>query len=414
MTASILSIGDELLIGQTLNTNAHWMAQQLNAIGISVAHVITLSDEEQDILQTLDEELTKADIVLITGGLGPTNDDLTRDVLCHYFQSELVEDEKALKNIEQIFVYRGRTFTDEVRDLAKVPVKAKVIYNTQGTAPGMLFSEQNKIVVSMPGVPYEMKAMMELDVLPYLKANLDLPVIVHEHILTAGKGESQLAEKIKHIEAALPPHIKLAYLPGIGQVKLRLSAKGNNEAKLKAEIETYKTQMLQVIGKYVYGFNQDTLEGALGELLLQKGLKIGTAESCTGGAIGAKLTSVSGSSAYFQGGVIAYSNELKIKRLNVPSATIEANGAVSESTVEAMIKGAIGQLEVDVAIAVSGIAGPTGGTEEKPVGTVVIGVGNKHNQLVKRFQFTKSRDKNVAISVVVALVMMRKFLLEAY
>lgn len=414
MTANILSIGDELLIGQTLNTNAHWIAGQLTAIGIRVKHVVTLSDEAEDIKASLARSMEEATITLITGGLGPTNDDITRDVLCEFFDSELVWDEKILKKFEEIFVYRNRVLTDDVKDMARVPVKAITLYNKMGTAPGTLFRKDGKIAVSMPGVPYEMRAMMENDVLPWIKANYNLPVIVNEHILTAGRGESQIAMKIKAVEEALPPHIKLAYLPDIGKVKLRLTARGQDEARLRADVEVEKKRILAEIGHYVYGFNSDTLEASIGRTLLEKKLKIGTAESCTGGNIAARITSVSGSSAYFEGTIVSYSNEIKKKLLHVSANHLEDYGAVSEAVVRDMIVGAIDQLAVDVAIAVSGIAGPTGGTEEKPVGTVYIGVGTTRYQEIQRFQFTTDREKNIEITTVVALVMLRKFLAQQF
>lgn len=414
MTANILSIGDELLIGQTLNTNAHWLAGQLTAIGIRVKHVVTLSDEAEDIKESLAKSMEEATITLITGGLGPTNDDITRDVLCEFFDSELVWDEKILKKFEEIFVYRNRVLTDDVKDMARVPVKAVTLYNKMGTAPGTLFKKEDKIAVSMPGVPYEMRAMMENDVLPWIKANYDLPVIVNEHILTAGRGESQIAMKIKTVEDALPPHIKLAYLPDIGKVKLRLTARGQDEARLRADVEVEKEKILAEIGHYVYGFNNDTLEASIGRTLMEKKLKIGTAESCTGGNIAARITSVSGSSAYFEGTIVSYSNEIKRKLLHVSANHLEDFGAVSEAVVKDMIVGAIDQLAVDVAIAVSGIAGPTGGTEEKPVGTVYIGVGTASYQEIQRFQFTTDREKNIEITTVVALVMLRKFLAQQF
>ncbi len=414
MTANILSIGDELLIGQTLNTNANWMAKQLTDIGITVGHIITLSDEETDIVKTLDHSMGEADLILITGGLGPTNDDLTRDVLTKYFGAKLVWNEKIKEALEKIFVYRGRTMTDEVLDLARVPDNATIFYNKMGTAPGTLFQKEGSTVVSMPGVPYEMKAMMENDVIPWVKENCELPVIVNEHILTAGKGESQLAQKIAEVEKNLPADVKLAYLPDIGKVKLRLTAKGGNETVLKKSIEEAKSKILKEIGHYVYGFNNDTLEGSIGATLNKLKLKLGTAESCTGGNIAKIITSVSGSSVYFNGSIVSYSNEAKMNLLGVSENTLEKHGAVSEETVQEMISGALKQLNVDVAIAVSGVAGPTGGSKEKPVGTVYVGVGSKDNQFVKRFQFTKDRGKNVEITTVVALVMLRKFLSDAF
>ncbi|MEZ5009125.1 MAG: competence/damage-inducible protein A [Chitinophagales bacterium] len=414
MTANILSIGDELLIGQTLNTNAHWMANQLTQLGIRVKHVVTLSDEAEDIKESLSRSMEEATITLITGGLGPTNDDITRDVLCEFFDSELVWDQRILQRFEKLFADRERVLTDEVKDMARVPVKAITLYNKMGTAPGMLFKKDGKVAISMPGVPYEMRAMMENDVLPWIKDNYELPVIVNEHILTAGRGESQIASKIKAVEDKLPAHIKLAYLPDIGKVKLRLTARGNDATSLKADVEVEKAKIMAEVGHYVYGFNNDTLEGSIGKTLAAKKIKIGTAESCTGGNIAARITSVSGSSAYFEGTIVSYSNEIKKKLLNVSESNLEQFGAVSEEVVREMIVGAIHQLEVDISIAVSGVAGPTGGTETKPVGTVYIGVGTINHQEIKRFQFVSDREKNIEITTVVALVMLRKYLAEHF
>ncbi len=410
MKANILSIGDELLIGQTLNTNAYWLATELTQIGISVLHMITLSDEETDIISSVEKSMEEADITLITGGLGPTNYDITRDALCKLFVSELVLDEKILNALQGYYNSRGRVLTDDVKDMAYVPSNAIPLYNKMGTAPGTLFQKNGKIVISMPGVPYEMKAMMENDVFPWFKTNLPLPVIVHETILTAGQGESQIALRIKQIEDSLSPNVKLAYLPSIGTVKLRLTAKGNDVIELKALVEIEKQRILKEVGHYVYGYNQDRLEASIGRDLSLLGLTIATAESCTGGSIAKMLTAISGSSVYFKGAVVAYSNEVKQNLLHVESATLAEHGAVSEQVVGQMIKGAIALLKTDLAIAVSGVAGPTGGSDEKPVGTVYVGIGTAKDQYIRRFQFTSDREKNIEITSVVALVMLRKFL----
>jgi len=414
MKASILSIGDELLIGQTLNTNAHWMSRKLTGMGISVAHVITLSDEAEDIKQTLHSAMQNTDIILITGGLGPTSDDITRDVLAAFFNSSLDYDEKVFEMIEKIFVHRGRHITDSTRDLANVPKAAKTIYNTMGTAPGALYHLDGKIVASMPGVPYEMEAMMEKDILPYIKEHVDLPVIVQSHIHTAGRGESQLSEKLIDVEAEMDPAVSIAYLPGIGEVKIRLTAKGSDRNTLEQKIEVVKSQVMDRIGDHVFGFDGDSLEASVGRLLKEYKLMIGTAESCTGGNIAKTLTSVSGSSAYFEGSIVSYSNKIKHEILGVNAGDLAEFGAVSEPVVEQMILGALRQLKTDLAIAVSGIAGPTGGSDEKPVGTVFIGIGSKEKQWVRRFLFTKNRTKNIEITTVIALVMLRKFLLDEF
>lgn len=414
MKADILSIADEILIGQTLNTNAHWMARKLTEIGIGVRRITSISDEREDILQALDSSIAASDIVLITGGLGPTNDDLTRDTLAEYFESELTWDDKVLKAMEAIFVHRGRVMTNAVKDMARVPDKATTIYNTMGTAPGALYEHEGKVIVSMPGVPYEMRAMMEQDVLPWLQTNRPLPVIVIRHILTAGQGESQLADKITDIEDSLDPAVKLAYLPDVGKVKLRLTARGEQEGVLREKIEVTEARILERIGKYVYGFDGDQLEASIGRSLQERGLSLSTAESCTGGTIAGMITSIPGSSAYFMGSIVSYSNRAKLELLDVATADLDQHGAVSEPVVRQMVIGANKRFQTDVAIAVSGVAGPGGGSKEKPVGTVFIGVGSAEKQWVKRFQFTSNRGKNVEITAVVALVMLRKFIIDEF
>ena len=412
LNATLLSIGDELLIGQTINTNVSWMAEKLNDIGVNILHMITLADVEYDILKQLDIALSESDIVLITGGLGPTSDDITLSTLCKYFQSELVWNQQVMDNIDQIFALRKRMITEETRNLAFVPKEATIIYNSQGTAPGTIFLKNGKMTASMPGVPYEMKAMMTETVLPFIQRNFTLPFIVHSHILTAGVGETQIAGHLVDFEKALPEQIKLAYLPSLGKVRLRLTAKGDDYPTLQKLIAEKTKQLIERIPDYIYGFGQDTLEGNIGKILLEKKLQLGLAESCTGGFIGHAITSIPGASKYFKGGIIAYSNAIKCKVLGVNEETLSQNGAVSEACVKEMLDGALQVLEADLAVAISGIAGPDGGTKEKPVGTVVIGVGNRDSKYVKTLTFTSDRTKNIQISGTVALVMLRKFLLK--
>jgi nicotinamide-nucleotide amidase len=410
--ATLLSIGDELLIGQTVNTNAVWMSQQLNAIGVAVAHMVTLSDNEDDIIEELKRALEQTDIVLITGGLGPTSDDLTLPTLCKFFNSKRVFDAKVMQNIDQIFSLRKRAITEETKQLAYVPHNAEVIYNLLGTAPGTLFREGNKMVASMPGVPYEMKGMMENHVLPYIQKHYDLPLIIHRNIMTAGVGETQLAGKLVDFEKELPDAFKLAYLPGVGKVKLRISASGKDKTALEQEMQIQFAKAFQAVEKYAYGVDEELLEAHIGKLLLEHQLKLGLAESCTGGSIGEMITSIPGSSRYFNGGIISYANEIKQNVLGVPSVILEQHGAVSEETVSYMLDGALKVLNADIAIAVSGVAGPDGGSPEKPVGTVYIGVGSKDRKLIKRFSFTNHRERNIQISGIVALVLLRNFILN--
>lgn len=412
MKADIISIGDEILNGQTINTNASWMAIELNNIGIQIRHVISISDNKEDIIETIDKSLQKVDFILITGGLGPTSDDLTRDVLAEFFKTKLIFDQKVLDNIERIFSARNREMNQHTKDLAWVPQTAKTLYNDMGTAPGALYHMGNQVVVSMPGVPYEMKSMMNKDVLPYLRNNFHLPFILHKHILTAGAGESQISELLVDFEKQLPSSVKLAYLPGLASVKLRLTAMGSNQQMLEKTIQEQSEKVVSLLDKLVFGFDNDTLERKIGEILMTKNLKLSVAESCTGGYLGHLITSVSGSSQYFFGGAITYSNDLKMNLLGVKKKTLDSYGAVSEQTVNEMIQGSLQVFGSDISIAISGVTGPGGGSEEKPIGTVYIGVGNKDKKYIRKYQFTKDREKNIQFSGVVSLIMLRKFLLN--
>lgn len=412
MKCTILSIGDELLIGQTLNTNSHWMSQKMNEIGIDVIHHISLSDNDKDIVNCLNNALLSSQLVLITGGLGPTSDDITKDVLCTYFNGKLIFNEAANQNIENIYRLRNREITEDARQMSFVPDNCIAIQNSLGTAPGMLFRQDEKVIVSMPGVPYEMKAMITNTVIPYLTSNFNLPTIIHKSILTAGVGETVLAEHLKIFEQTKDARIKLAYLPNVGKVRLRLTIKGENKEELEEVIVKATDDVIKAVDQYIYGFDDDSFEEKTGELLIQKQLTIGTAESCTGGYIAHLLTSVAGSSAYFKGSIVSYANEVKQDLLHVKKETLQQFGAVSEQTVSEMLSGALQQLKVDVAIAVSGVAGPSGGTAEKPVGTVFIGIATKEKQYIRKLSFTNNRERNIQLTSVVSLVMLRKFLLN--
>ncbi len=412
MKAILLSIGDELFIGKTLNTNVNWMAQELNVLGIDVIRMITLSDRHEDILLRLDNAIAESPIVLMTGGLGPTSDDITKDVLIKYFASEVYYDEKALINIESLYKRRDRVITQSIKDMALLPVNCTPIYNNMGTAPGMLFDVGGRVVASMPGVPYEMKDMMLHSVLPYLKSRFALPTILHKHILTAGKGETEVAQKIETIEAELPPHIRLAYLPEVGKVKLRLTAHGEDLTALHADIEEFTNKIVRCLGADIYGYDEDIYEEVIGKLLIDHNLQLVTAESCTGGYISHLITSVSGSSSYYKGSIIAYSNEIKQKILGVSDVTLREHGAVSKACVGEMLTGALNILKGDIAIAVSGIAGPLGGTTEKPIGTVVIGIASQNFQQIKTFSFTNDRQRNIQLSAIIAMEMLRRFLIK--
>ena len=410
MTAHIINIGDELLIGQVVNTNASWMAEELNKRNIKVTNISVISDGADDIRTQLDRSLSEADVVLITGGLGPTKDDITKTVLCNYFGDTLVRHQPTYDNVKKFFDRRGLPFTEINQAQALVPSKCKVILNEVGTAPCMVFTipqatfkqpspkktdtSAEKIVISMPGVPFEMKWLMQNSVLPLLEERLGSQAIVHKTILTFGIGESFLADKIADWEDALPVHIKLAYLPEAGKVRLRLSAYGADKEQLEQEVAERVEMLKLIIDDNIYGYDDETISSVIGKLLNQKGATVATAESCTGGLIGNMITEVSGSSAYYKGGIVAYSNELKERLLGVHHETLEQYGAVSEETAIEMAKGCLDATDADYAIATTGISGPTGATEEKPLGLVYVAIASREEVVCNRYVFTTTRQQH--------------------
>lgn len=410
MLAEIITIGDEILIGQIVDTNSAWMAKELNKIGISVKQISSVSDNAEHIVMALDEAKTRAKVILITGGLGPTKDDITKHTLAKYFNMPLRRDEATLAHIEAIFVRLNRPMIDLNRQQADVPDGCTVLKNENGTAPCMWFEVDGTVVVSMPGVPFEMMYLMEEEVLPRLKKAFELPFIVHKTILTVGQGESFLAQEIEDLENELPTHIKLAYLPKIGQVRLRLSAVGLDEKLLKAEVEVQAQKISSRLQKYVAAQEDIPIEKAILDLMKQHNLTLSTAESCTGGYISHLLTQHAGSSAVFAGGAVAYSYDLKEAVLGVKHQTLLSYGAVSEQTVKEMASGAIEHFKTDYAVAVSGIAGPDGGLPDKPVGTVWIAVASKKNVIAKLFTFGNKRIQNIDRSAAAALTMLFKLL----
>lgn len=410
--ASIITIGDELLIGQVIDTNSAWMAQELNKAGFAVCRRLAVGDVWEEIWTALDEEQKYADIILITGGLGPTADDITKPLLCKYFNGKLIVDEGAKQNVLDIFTRLNRPIIERNLMQAEVPDVCTVIQNKRGTAPGMIFAKGEKVFVSMPGVPHEMKGMMEDAVITLLQQKFQSQTIVHKTLLTAGVGESFLAELIKDFEAALPAQIKLAYLPNYGMVRLRLTAMGHDKTATETEV-THQFEVLQQLVKDYLVTNEDEpMEKVVAKLLLQKNKTIGTAESCTGGYISHLITSIAGSSQYYKGSVIAYAYDAKEHLLGVDKNELEKKGAVSEEIVTQMVKGALKNLEVDYAIAVSGIMGPGGETPDKPVGTVWIGIGNNQKIITQKMLFRFDRGRNIQLTAVTALNMMRKFILE--
>lgn len=411
-SASIITIGDELLIGQTIDTNSAWMAQELNKIGVWVKRRVAVGDVWEEIWKALDEESIHSEIILITGGLGPTADDITKPLLCKYFGGKMVVSEVALENVKQIFTKLNRPIIERNLKQAEVPDVCTVLNNNRGTAPGMWFNRDNKIYVSMPGVPHEMKGIMLDYVLPQLPALFHLPAVYHQTLLTAGVGESFLADMIKDFEEALPENIKLAYLPNYGMVRLRLTGRSNDKTAIKNEVDKQFEKLKVLVADYLVTDVDEPMEMAVGKLLRSRQKTMGTAESCTGGAIAGLITTIPGSSDYFKGSIVSYANEIKENILAVAPDTLATVGAVSEETVTQMVKGALEKLNVDFAIATSGILGPGGGTAEKPVGTVWIAVGNKDKVEAQKFQWRFDRARNTDLTVQNALNMLRKFILN--
>ncbi len=418
MKAELLTIGNEILIGQITNTNAVWMAQQLNIIGVNVVHMSSVADDRAAILKAFEDAGKRADIVLITGGLGPTKDDITKKTFCDFFDSELILDENVLADVTVFFTKRNKELTEINRKQAEVPKGCIVIRNKNGTAPGMWMEKNGVIYVSMPGVPFEMQAMITDNVIPELKKRFELPFIYHKTILTQGIGESALADLISDWEDALASkEISLAYLPSPGMVRLRLSASGKNEGELTKMIEAEAEKVKSLIDKFIYGYEeygkeQPTLENIIGNLLKEHKLKLSLAESCTGGYISHLITSVAGSSDYYQGCIVPYHNTFKHNLLKVDNSIFEKFGAVSKECVEAMAAETLNVFKSDVSIAVSGIAGPSGGTEEKPVGTIWIAVAHHDKIISKKFIFGDNRQRNIHMTAITALNMLRKLILK--
>jgi nicotinamide-nucleotide amidase len=406
MLAEIITIGDEILIGQIVDTNSAWMAQTLNNIGIRVKQISSVSDDEQHILDGLKLAESRAEVILITGGLGPTKDDITKRTLAKYFNMGFRRDEETLEQVSAIFQRANRPMIELNRMQADVPDGCVVVPNRNGTAPGMWFNEHGKIFISMPGVPYEMMYMMEEEVLPRLKAALNLPFIYHKTILTAGIGESFLALRIADIEAALPEYIKLAYLPKLGQVRLRLSGSSRDEAQLHTDIDRYSRMIADEVREFVVVEDDIPLEKAVLDIMKSRNLSLSTAESCTGGYIAHLLTKHPGSSAVFSGGAVTYANDLKMAVLGVQASTLLEYGAVSEQTVKEMASGALQNFKTDYAISVSGIAGPDGGTPDKPVGTVWIAVASRYGVEARKFNFGNKRTQNIERAAAAALTLL--------
>jgi nicotinamide-nucleotide amidase len=413
MQADIIAIGDELLIGQTVNTNSAWLGQELGKIGIRVYRSTAIGDDRAEILRMLDEAGSRSQVVIITGGLGPTKDDITKHTLCEYFESGLVTNDEALARITDYFASRGLPMLDINKQQADLPEKCKVIQNHRGTACGMWFEKNGTIFVSMPGVPYEMQGMMEEVVLPEIAAYFSRPKIIHRTVLTIGVGESFLAKKIEDWENSLAEkNIKLAYLPSPGMVKLRMSSYGGDDKVQSDFINRKEKELMQLIGEHVYGYDQDTLQSVIGQMLRKKQARLAVAESCTGGFLSHLLTAEPGSSDFFAGGVVSYSVDLKIRLLGVNSGLIERHGVVSEEVAGAMAAGAREKLQTTYGLATTGIAGPAGGTESQPVGTICLAVAGPRGITTVKKVFTKRRQMNIELASNAVLDMLRKEILK--
>jgi len=463
VNAAIITIGDELLIGQTIDTNSAFIAQELNKIGIWMKKRIAIGDVKEEILKALKEQSKDCDVIIITGGLGPTADDITKPALCEYFNSNLIVDDGALQNVKNIFTRLNRPLIERNLKQAEVPDNCIVLPNKRGTAPGMWFgpspstslkvedgtkapsrwqgenqseailtvSKKQKegesfsdlgsptggqgaapIFISLPGVPHEMKGLMIDSVIPKLKQSFDLPVVAHRTLLTSGIGESMIAESIADFENSLPVHIKLAYLPAYGMVRLRLTARGNNRETIENELDGLFLQLKSLVQEWMVADKDVTLQEATIQLLKSKNKTISTAESCTGGNIAHLITSIAGSSAVYKGSVVTYANEAKQNLLAVKEETLKQFGAVSEQTVNEMVLGALKQLKTDYAIATSGIMGPGGGTPEKPVGTIWIAIGNQQKIKASKHFFRFDRERNIELTTHAALTMLFRFVKE--
>lgn len=406
--AEIIAIGDELLIGQVINTNAAWIASELSDIGIMTIRMTAVGDDLDEIEDSIKAATSRAGVILVTGGLGPTRDDITKTAFCRYFNVSLRFDESVYEQVSQQLRNRRIPALHSQRSQAMVPEGARPVPNTVGTAPGLWFEKNERIYIVMPGVPFEMKEMMQQHILPELKKRFAEDVILHKTVLTTGAGESKISEMIEPWELALPPHIRLAYLPQPGLVRLRLSGKGTNAEELAHEIHDQIIRLSQLIPELIFGYDDDTLEGVIGKELSEKHQTLATAESCTGGYIAHLITSVPGSSRYYTGSVVAYANPIKEQELGVQSQSLLTFGAVSEQVVREMAEGIRNRFGTDYAVSTSGIAGPDGGTPEKPTGTVWIAVSSPGGTTARKFFFKDDRLRFIRRTAMAALDMLRK------
>ncbi len=413
MRAAIITIGDELLIGQTIDTNSAWIGAEMSSAGFDVYQITSIHDKREDILNALKDALGKTDVVLITGGLGPTSDDITKQTLCEFFNTRLVVDPEVLKMVENMMTRRNFAMNEKNRKQAEVPESCIVLKNATGTAPGMWFEQDGTIFVSMPGVPHEMVHLMTEQVLPRLNKRFTSQVIIHKNIMTYGGFEARLAEILTDFESGLPKNIKLAYLPASGVIKLRLTGTGTNHKLLAQAIEIQVNNLYKVIPDLIYGEDEDSLEMVIGKLLKSKNNSLCTAESCTGGQIASLITKIPGSSAYYKGSVIAYANSVKEQLLGIDNNLIEMHGAVSEEVVSEMANKARTLFNADYCLATSGIAGPDGGSELKPVGTLWMAVASEKGIVTERRVFGNDRINNINRFSLAALNLLRKQIISS-
>jgi len=414
LQAEIITIGDEILIGQIVDTNSAYISKALNKIGVSVYQITSIQDDKEHILKALKEAEENADIVIITGGLGPTKDDITKHTICEYFKDTLIKNEDVLDQIEYLFKTHINTpISDLNRNQALVPSKAIILKTRFGTAPGMLFEKNDKTFVSLPGVPYEMKNLLSLEVLPILQKKYKCPYIIHKTILTYGLGESAVANRLEKWENNLPKHIKLAYLPNLGRVRLRLSSKGFDKIKIDSDMSTYINELLTYVNDIFVGFEEDgSLEAIVGQLLLKNNHTLATAESCTGGNIARLITSVPGASQYFAGSVVSYNERIKSDILQVQKSTIKNYSVVSGEVVKEMAMGIKKLFNTDYAIAVTGNAGPTKDKTDKKLGVVFIGIATPNSFFMEEFNFGQPREKVIQKASIKSLELLRKELLK--
>ena len=407
----IITIGDEILIGQIVDTNSAWMAVELNKAGFQLAQITSVHDEADHIKKALDEALLRADVVLMTGGLGPTKDDITKQTLCEYFGTKLVFNPEVLENIQQIYHTRQSVMNELTKSQAMVPEKCTVIQNRAGSAPITWFEKEGKVIVSMPGVPLEMKKVMSEEIIPRLQKHFKTPAIIHKTVQVYGIPESQLALRLTEWENSLPEYLHLAYLPNFGIVKLRISGAGQDKYKLEEAINQQVETLKSILGESIFAYEDKPVEKIIYEKLKSSGLTVSTAESCTGGNIAHRLTLIPGISDCFKGTVVAYHNEVKINMLGVSAQDIEKHGAVSSEVATQMAEGASKVMQTDLAVATTGIAGPTGGTPEKPVGTIWISVSSQERSITRSFNFGQfARENFIERSTMAALMMLNEMI----